>query len=260
MALPVVALGPYRPGGRADKREQWKAREEAVVFKSLSTSLIVRGILAFIIGILALAWPKITILALVILFAIFAFISAGLEFMKGFGSARAGPVIGHILVALLDIGAGVVALVWPGITALVLVVIVGIWAIVGGLAEFFSGFRSGETGGQRALLLIGGLVSVAFGVVLLAHPYIGAFALALLFGMFMLIIGFWLFVAGIDVRRTGKAVQAFPGASTGPQLAGQRGPSAAAGPTGAGTGATSSAPRPREPEAQTAQRTDAGKQ
>ena len=178
------------------------------MFKSASTSMIVRGILAFAVGISALAWPRVTVLALVILFAVFAFIAAGLEAMRAFSSARAGPVAGHLLLGLVDVAAGVVALVWPGPTALVLVLIVATWAVVGGLFEFFAGFRRGEAAGTRALYLLGGLVSVAFGVVLFARPGVGAVTLALLFGLFNLAYGVWQFVLGIELRQTDKTLRA----------------------------------------------------
>jgi uncharacterized membrane protein HdeD (DUF308 family) len=80
----------------------------------------------------------------------------------------------------------VIALAWPAPTALVLVLIVGSWAVIAGLVEI-AAFRSGEAAGTRALFILGGLVSVAFGVVLFAHPGIGAITLALLFGLFNLI-------------------------------------------------------------------------
>jgi Short repeat of unknown function (DUF308) len=99
------------------------------MFKSLSTSLIARGILAVVVGIIALAWPSVTVLALVILFAVHAFIAAGLQAVRAFSSRTAGPVIGHLLLGLVDLAAGVIALAWPGPTALVLVLIVGVWAI-----------------------------------------------------------------------------------------------------------------------------------
>ncbi len=82
------------------------------MLKSLSTSLIVRGILALAVGIMALAWPGVTVLALVILFAVYAFIAAGLEAMRGFGSAQAGPVAGHLLFARPGIGAITLALLF----------------------------------------------------------------------------------------------------------------------------------------------------
>src|SRR6266700_357905 len=143
------------------------------MFKSTSTSLILLGILAVIVGIIAIAWPNVTILALVILFAVYAFMDAGLQGAQAFGSRDAGPVFGHLLLGLIDLAAGVIALVWPGPTAYVLVIVVGVWALVGGFAEVFAGFGGGETAGTRAMFIIAGLVSVAFGIVLLARPGVG---------------------------------------------------------------------------------------
>ena len=128
-----------------------------------------------------------TILALVILFAIYAFMDAGLETMRAFGSGRAGPVIGHLLLGLVDLGAGVIALAWPAPTALVLVLVVGLWALFGGFFEIFSAFGPGESAGHRAMYLITGVVWVVF-------------------GLFSLISGATLITRGIDVRWTGRAL------------------------------------------------------
>ena len=174
--------------------------------RSVSTSLILRGALAVVVGVIAFGWPGITILALVILFAVYAFTDAGLEGVRAFSSGTAGPVIGHLLLGLIDLAAGVVAIVWPGPTALVLVLVVGIWAFIGGFAEIFAAFQAGETAGTRALFIIAGLVSVAFGVVLFARPGLGAVTLALLFGLYSFIYGISLITIGIDARRTGKTL------------------------------------------------------
>ena len=174
------------------------------MLKSLSTSLIARGLLAVAVGIVALAWPGITILALVILFAIYAFIAAGMEAVKAFSSERAGPVMGHLLLGLVDVAAGVIALAWPGPTALVLVLLVGAWAMVAGLVEIYAGFEVGESAGTRALFFVSGLISIAFGIVLFARPGVGAVTLALLFGLFNLVYGFWALTQGIDLRRADR--------------------------------------------------------
>jgi len=176
------------------------------MFKSLSTSLIWRGILAVAVGIIALAWPQVTVLALVIVFAVYAFIAAGLEAVRAFSSRKAGSVFGHLLLGLVDLAAGVVALAWPGPTALVLVLIVGIWAVTTGVVEIAAAFGKGEPAGTRAMFILGGLVSIAFGVVLCARPGVGAITLALLFGLFNLIYGTWALVQGIELRRTGKTI------------------------------------------------------
>jgi uncharacterized membrane protein HdeD (DUF308 family) len=176
------------------------------MIKSKSTSLILLGVLSVIVGIIAIAWPSVTVLALVILFAIYAFIGAGLQATRAFNSTTAGPVVGYLLLALIDLAAGVVALVWPGPTALVLVLVVAIWALVAGFAEIFAAFGSGETAGTRAMFIVTGLVSIAFGVVLAARPDIGATTLALLFGLFSLIYGVSEIVLGVQMRQTGRTL------------------------------------------------------
>jgi uncharacterized membrane protein HdeD (DUF308 family) len=143
----------------------------------------------------------VTILALVILFAVYAFSDAILQGSRAFSSDGAGPVVGHLLLGLIDIAAGVVAIVWPGPTALVLVIVIAVWAVIGGIAEFAFAFAAGETAGTRALFLLGGLVSIAFGVVLFARPGVGAYTLALLFA---LIYGISQIAGGIQLRSAGK--------------------------------------------------------
>ena len=177
------------------------------MFKSLSTSLIVRGILALAVGIIALAWPR----------------SRSSRWSSCSPCTRSSPLAcrpcgrsaaatparssGTCCSGWLDLAAGAIALAWPGPTALVLVLIVGVWAVIAGLVEIFAAFRAGEAAGTRALLILGGLVSIAFGVVLFARPGIGAITLALLFGLFNLIYGAWTLVQGIELRRTGKTLQ-----------------------------------------------------
>ena len=173
--------------------------------KSTSTSMILLGVLAVVVGIIAIAWPSVTILALVILFAVYAFMGAGLQAARAFSSREAGPVFGHLLLGLIDLAAGVVALVWPGPTAYVLVIIVAAWALVGGVVEVIAGFGPGESAGTRALFIISGLVSVAFGVLLFARPGVGAVTLALLFGLYSLIYGFSQITTGVQMRQLGKS-------------------------------------------------------
>jgi uncharacterized membrane protein HdeD (DUF308 family) len=176
------------------------------MLKSLSTSLIVRGILAVIVGIIALAWPSVTVLALVILFAVYAFMAAGLQAARAFSSRHAGPVFGHLLLGLVDLAAGVIALAWPGPTALVLVLV---WASGRSSPAWRRSLPPSVTArppGPRALFILSGLITVAFGVVLCARPGIGAVTLALLFGLFSPIAAIWMLVQGIELRRTGETL------------------------------------------------------
>lgn len=174
--------------------------------KSLSTPLILRGVLAVIVGIVALVWPGVTILALVILFAVYAFMDAFFEGARAFSSGSFGPVLGHLLLGLVDLAAGVVAVAWPGPTALVLTLIVGIWAIVAGVFEFGAAFLQGESAGTRAMFIVTAIISIAFGAIVVNRPVLGAYTVALLFGLFSISSGVTLIVQGNELRRTGQVL------------------------------------------------------
>jgi uncharacterized membrane protein HdeD (DUF308 family) len=156
---------------------------------SIRGALTWRGILAVIVGFIALAWPGITVEAFVVLFAIYAFIAAGTSAAIAFRSDRAGHVAGGLLLALVDVAAGVAALAWPGITALALVWVVAIWAFASGFAEIAMAFTEGETAGQRALLGLSGLISLALGVVFAFRPDVGAVTIAEVYGLFSIVFG-----------------------------------------------------------------------
>ena len=174
---------------------------------SLSNSLLWRGLLAIAVGVVSVAWPNITVGAFVILFAVYAFIAAAMDAVRAFSSSRAGPVVGYLLLAVLALAAGVVALVWPNITALVLVLWIAAWATVSGVIEVVLAFRQGETAGERAMWAITGLVSIALGVVLFIRPDIGALSLATVFGLFSIIYGVSALVLSFQARKVGSATQ-----------------------------------------------------
>jgi uncharacterized membrane protein HdeD (DUF308 family) len=171
---------------------------------SLSSSLLWRGLLAIAIGIVSIVWPNVTVGAIVILFAVYAFIAAGTDAMRAFSSDRAGSVVGYLLLAALSVVAGVVALAWPGITALVLVIWVAAWALVTGIVEVALTFRQGETAGERAMWALTGLVSIVLGIVLFIRPDIGAVSLATVFGLFGIFYGAAAVVISVQVRRTAR--------------------------------------------------------
>ena len=172
---------------------------------SLSTSLLLRGLLAIAVGIVSVAWPDITVGAFVILFAVYAFIAAVMDAARAFSSSRAGPVAGYLLLAILSAAAGVIALVWPNITALVLVLWIAAWAVVTGAVEVALAFRQGQSAGERAMWALTGLVSVALGVVLFIRPDIGALSLATVFGLFSIVYGISALMLAVQARKLGAA-------------------------------------------------------
>lgn len=172
------------------------------MFKSVSTSLLWRGIAAIAVGVVSVAWPDITIGAFVLLFAFYAFVTAGADAVRAFASRDAGPVLGYLLLSGLSAAAGVLALAWPDITAMALTLCVAAWAVVTGGLEVALVFRRGAAAGERAFWMLGGLISVGLGVVLAIRPDAGAVTLATVFGLFSIISGIQALILSSQLRRT----------------------------------------------------------
>ena len=173
--------------------------------RSFSTSLTWRGVLAIVVGLIAISWPNITVGAFVILFAVYAFLAASSEFARAFGSATVGPVAGHILLAGLDIAVGVTALAWPGITAYALVLLIAAWAFVVGVMELAFAFRAGETAGERALLGLTGVLAVLLSLTFAVRPDIGAITVAQVYGLFSLFAGVSSLVMASNLRHVTRS-------------------------------------------------------
>jgi uncharacterized membrane protein HdeD (DUF308 family) len=170
----------------------------------MSSTLLWRGILALVIGLLSVIWPGITIGAFVILFAVYAFLAAGTDLVSAFRGGGAGRVAWYVLLAVLSFAAGLAALVWPSITVVVMVLWLAGWALVTGVVEVVLAFGRGESGAERALFALSGLISIFFGVVLIVHPGIGAVTLAVVFGLFTIMYGVTDLVLAAQARRAGR--------------------------------------------------------
>jgi uncharacterized membrane protein HdeD (DUF308 family) len=170
------------------------------MFRLSSRSLLWRGLLGIAIGIIAIAWPGVTVGAVVFIFAVLVFCDSLIQLFRAFETDDGWQIVGHILLGLIDIAAGVVALAWPGITAEVLTIWIGIWAIVVGGGEFGMAFAGEGTAGDRLLLGLTGVLSVALGAVLLVHPDEGAVALAEVFGLFSVAYGIASLILSFQVR------------------------------------------------------------
>jgi uncharacterized membrane protein HdeD (DUF308 family) len=179
--------------------------------RSLSALLFWRGLHALIIGVVSVAWPDITVGAFVILFAVYAFFTAGTELLRAFSSGTAGPVFGYLFLAMLSLAAGVGALVWAGTISLALTIWIAAWALGTGVVEVMMTFRQEQAAGERALWALTGPVAFALGVVVLLRPDLGAVSLARVFGLFSIVCGASALVLAAQARHLGKALSAHVG-------------------------------------------------
>jgi len=171
--------------------------------------LLLRGIAAIVFGVLAFIWPGLTLLTLVILYGVFAIIDGVLALAAVFG--RTGPDVPKwwlVLTGILGIGAGLIALFWPGITALVLIIFIGAWAIVRGIMEIIAAIQLRKEIEGEWLLILAGALSVLFGLGVLVYPGAGAVALAWLIGIYAIVIGVVMVMLAIRLRKHHMAMSA----------------------------------------------------
>lgn len=168
--------------------------------------LALRGLAGVLFGVLALAWPGLTLLTLILLFAAYALVA---------GFASVAGAIHHrrteddwwvaMLLGLVSIGAGAAAVLNPAVTALVLVLLMGANALVCGVLDIFAAIRLRRMIENEWLLVLSGLASVAFGAIVFLYPGAGALALVWLVSLYALVSGALLLVLSVRMRAHGAA-------------------------------------------------------
>ena len=165
--------------------------------------LALRGVLAVLFGIIALRRPDAAAGAFVIVFAIFAFADGLLDFLVASRLGRIGLRSGwYLFEGIASIALGVVALAYPRVTLLALVLLVGIRAVMLGILELGSAFSWKELD-SRWLLGLTGVVSIIFGIVLFASPIAGGLALVWTIGVYAIVFGIMMFAFGARIARGG---------------------------------------------------------
>lgn len=160
--------------------------------------VVLRGVLGILFGLSAFIWPGLTWLTLIVLFGIYAIMD---------GLAAVGTGLSHtkdssrwwvfLVEGLISIAAGAVALIWPGLTSLVLIYMIASWAVITGILEIAAAIRLRNEITNEWMLGLGGLISIALGVLLFLRPAAGGLAIvwtiaayALIFGVLLVILGF----------------------------------------------------------------------
>ncbi|QKW35451.1 HdeD family acid-resistance protein [Actinomadura sp. NAK00032] len=174
--------------------------------------LAVRGAFAILFGIVALAWPGITVFALVLLFGAYALADGVVAVAQAFRGTTGGPRGLLAVSGVAGIVLGIVALVWPGITAFVLLMLIAAWAVATGLLEIIVAVAlRRELRGEWAYVLTGA-ISLLFGILLFAWPVSGAIAVVWLIGLLAIMSGAAMLGAAFRLRRLGRTAARTGGA------------------------------------------------
>ena len=169
--------------------------------------LVTRGIIAVIIGLIAVFWPGVTLGILVILFAAFALLDGAIGITMSIVSARQKERWWPFLIeGILGLVIGLIAIVWPEVTLVVLIYLIALWALVTGAFELVAALTVDWVPGARWFLGIAGAFSVVLSILLFFYPLAGAQVIVLLLGIYAIAFGIVLLVTGFRARKEIKEV------------------------------------------------------
>ena len=169
--------------------------------------LLLRGMAAIGFGVLAFTWPELTLLTLTYMWGFYA-IADGVLALGAAIAGKGGEIAPRWWLAVVGISgifAGVLTFVWPGMTALVLLMFIASWATVIGALQIWGAIRLRKEIEGEWLLALSGLLSIAFGVSMFAQPGAGALAVVWLIGWFAIFSGCVYVALGFQLKKHKRA-------------------------------------------------------
>lgn len=167
--------------------------------------LLIRGILAVLFAVMAFTLPGLTLVTLVLLYGIYAF-ADGLTAIWVGGLARAWW---FVLLGILGVIVGIFTFIYPGITAVALLYLIAAWAVVRGVFESVTAIQLRKQINNEWMLIIAGILSVLFGVALVANPAAGALAVVWIIGAYAFIFGLMMIVLALRLRGLSGRLEKF---------------------------------------------------
>ena len=163
--------------------------------------LLLRGMAAIIFGVLAFVWPGLTLLTLILFYGAFALVDGVLAVIAAITGDAPAPRWWLAVVGLLGIAAGLLTLLMPGLSALVLMYFIAAWAIATGVFQIMGAIRLRKEIGNEWLLILVGVISVAFGIGVVLAPGAAALVLFWVIGTFALITGGLLVALAVRLKK-----------------------------------------------------------
>jgi uncharacterized membrane protein HdeD (DUF308 family) len=165
--------------------------------------LLLRGIIAVLFGIIAFALPGLTLITLVLLYGVYALVDGVIALFVG-ASSRAWSLL---LAGIIGVLVGIYTFFYPGITAVVLLYLIAAWAVFRGVLEIVTAMRLRREISYEWALVLGGILSIIFGLILFANPAAGALAMVWLIGAYAIVFGLTMIVLAFRARSLPKRLE-----------------------------------------------------
>jgi uncharacterized membrane protein HdeD (DUF308 family) len=169
--------------------------------------MLVRGILAILFGIIAFTLPDATALTLVWVFGAYAIVEGVLMVwaaLRGETDAR----LWYVIWGVVSVAAGVIAFLRPVLTFYTLVLVIGAWAVITGIAEIMAAIRLREEISGELWLILAGALSVIAGLIIFFQPGIGGRALIILIGAYAVLFGVAMILLSFRLKSMGENLTA----------------------------------------------------
>lgn len=170
--------------------------------------LLLQGVLGIVFGLVAIFWPGATLAVVIWLFGLFVLLTGVVGIFAAIGAAGNGEPWGwRLTAALLGVLVGLLIIRWPGVTAGILLLLIGIWAIVVGLGGIVTAFADHREISHAWLYALLGAVMVVFGIAMFVWPAAGLATVVYLVGAFAIVTGIIYCVLAFQVRRLPEQLQ-----------------------------------------------------
>ena len=164
--------------------------------------VLLRGLAAIVFGILAWTNPGLTVITLVLFWGAYALVDGVAALIGGWQTKDSGkPMWQVVLVGIVGIAAGIFTFVQPAVTAVALLILIAAWAIVNGVFEIAAAIRLRKEIENEWLLILSGVLSVVFGIFMIANPGAGAMAVLWIIGVFAIAYGALLVMLSFKLKK-----------------------------------------------------------
>ncbi len=168
--------------------------------------IVLRGVAAVLFGVLAFGLPGITLAVLVIVWGAYALADGVLALVAAYRVRDQGkPFWSLVIVGLLGIAAGIVTFIWPGMTALLLLMFIAAWAVVMGVFQIVAAIRLRKEIRNEWLLGLSGVLSVLFGIIMFVQPGAGALAVIWVIATYAIVFGILLIWLGLRLKKRSES-------------------------------------------------------
>lgn len=163
-----------------------------------------RGVAAIVFGVLAFMWPGLTLVLLALFWGAYALVDGVFALIAAFRVRDNGkPMWMLVLIGILGIAAGIVTFLWPGMTAIVLLMFIAAWAIAMGVFQIIAAIRIRKEIEHEWLLILSGVLSVVFGALMILSPGAGAVAVVWVIAAYSIVFGVMLVALSLRLRKLG---------------------------------------------------------